>query len=248
MLAVSHKLAFRNDTCGARRRLILFAVLLGWTAAPRAALAVEDSPGAWLTVTTTDAFQGEEDSGRWQYWFDAQARYFDIGSGINQYLVRPGIGYKLGGSMTAWLGYARFRTRNRAGNVTDENRYWQQLNWTVGRWLDGTVTMRARLEERSVSSGDDTGLVLRLSTKYVRPLRNAKETRLVVSLEPFVDLRNTDWGGQSGLGQNRAFVGIGWRLSKRISVEAGYMNQYVWVDNGEDLSNHFGVLNFRLQL
>jgi len=76
----------------------------------------------------------------------------------------------------------------------------------------------------------------------------AKETRLVVSLEPFVDLRNTDWGGQSGLGQNRAFVGIGWRLSNRISVEAGYMNQYVWVDNGEDLSNHFGVLNFRLQL
>jgi hypothetical protein len=43
--------------------------------------------------------------GRWRYWFDAQLRYFDIGSGINQYQLRPGIGYTISDNMVAHAGY-----------------------------------------------------------------------------------------------------------------------------------------------
>ncbi|MDH3531423.1 MAG: DUF2490 domain-containing protein [Gammaproteobacteria bacterium] len=224
-------------------RIAIVALCLApWTTA----LSAENTAGAWTTLTTTGNFQTEQGASAWHYWVDSQARYFDLGSGINQYLIRPAVGYEFGSGLTAWVGYARFRTRNRSGNVADENRYWQQLSWTAGRWYGGRVSMRARLEQRSVSIGSDLGLVLRLATKYVRPVGPRSNTNLVMSLEPFVDLKSTDWGGDAGLGQNRFFVGLGWQLSDSFALEAGYMNQYIWADSSADRSNHFGVLNFRL--
>ena len=215
---------------------------------PLTGSATENDPGAWITFSTTDAFQTDGQDNRWHYWFDAQARYFDLGSGVNQWLARPGIGYEINDNVKGWVGYARFRTRNSAGDVADENRFWQQIDWTAGRWNDGRVSMRVRLEQRSVSVGDDTGLVFRFMAKYVRPFGESGGTNLIVGIEPFVDLRDTDWGGDSGLGQNRVFVGFGRRMSERFSFEVGYMNQYIWRDDAENRSNHFGVLNFKVKL
>ena len=210
--------------------------------------ATEDNNAAWAIFTTTNAFQTDDRASHWHYWFDAQARYFDLGSGINQYLVRPGIGYEFYDNLTAWAGYARLRARNRSGDVTDENRYWQQLTWTAGRWKDGKITMRARVEQRSVSVGDDLGLVLRFQAKYVRPIGDGGKTSLILGVEPFVDLRDTDWGGNSGLGQNRSYIGIGWRTSTNLTIETAYMNQYIWSDSGTDRSNHVAVINFKVRL
>ncbi len=213
---------------------------------PLTAATAENDLGAWTIFSTTDAFRSDEGTTRWHYWFDAQARYFDLGSGTNQWLARPAIGYRLDGNMKVWLGYARFRSRNRAGNVGYESRYWQQLDWTAGLWLGGNVSMRARLEQRDVSAGDDLGVVLRFMTKYVRPMNDS--TDLIVALEPFVDLVDTDWGGDAGLGQNRTFIGVGWRLGDGMSLETGYMNQYLWVDRAPDRMNHLGIVNFKVRL
>jgi len=73
-------------------------------------------------------------------------------------------------------------------------------------------------------------------------------TYLTVALEPFVDLNDTDWGGDSGLAQNRASLGLGWRVSDKLTVEAGYMNQFIWVDGGENRLNNVGTLNFKVKL
>lgn len=230
------------------RRPCLAVLVMICLATPISASATEDAPGTWVIFSMNDAFPTDGGNSRWHYWFDAQARYFDLGSGINQWLARPGIGYAITDNVKGWLGYARFRSRNRAGNVSDENRYWQQVDWTAGTWSGGRVSMRVRLEQRSVSVGDDTGLVIRFMTKYVRPIGNDGNTSLILALEPFVDLRDTDWGGDAGLAQNRTVVSFGRRLSDRVSIEAGYMNQYIWVDNGENRSNHLAVLNFKVKL
>lgn len=184
---------------------------------------------------------------RWRYWFDAQARFFDPGSGANQYLVRPGIGYDLNDNVTVWAGYARFRTQSKSGDYADENRYWQQLTWTGARWDHGTLSMRVRLEQRSVSVGDDLGLVLRYMAKYTRPLDDTGKCDLIVALEPFFSLRETDWAGSSGLRQNRLAVGVAWKLSEKTSLETGYMNMYNWVDSGEDRMYHLGIVNLKMR-
>ena len=217
-------------------------------ALPLSGTATENDAGAWITFSTTDAFQTDGQESRWHYWFDGQARYFDLGSGVNQWLVRPGIGYEMTDNVKAWVGYARFRTRNSTGDVADENRYWQQMDWTAGHWNDGRVSMRVRFEQRSVSVGDDIRLVARFMAKYVRPVGENGGTNLILGIEPFVDLRDTDWGGESGLGQHRLSIGFGRRVNDRLTVEAGYMNQYLWRDNAENRSNHFVVLNFKVKL
>jgi hypothetical protein len=210
--------------------------------------ATEHDPGVWTIFSTTDSFPAGGGTGRWHYWFDAQARYFDIGSGTNQWLVRPAIGYEVRDGVKVWAGYARFRSRNAAGRVADENRYWQQLDWRAGRWQGGDVSMRVRLEQRSVDVGDDLRVVLRFMTKYVRPFANREDRNLIVSLEPFMDLRDTDWGGDAGLGQNRIFAGMGWRLSDKVVLETGYMNQYIWVDGAEDRINHLAIVTIKARL
>ena len=224
---------------------------VGWMLAaslPLAAMdarAWDESPGAWTVVTLTDTFDQGGEPSRWHYWVDAQARYFDLGSGINQWLVRPAIGYRLDNGMRVWLGYARFRTRGASGTVVNENRLWQQLDWTVGEWLGGRVTMRARLLERTVDVGDDTGLRLRYLTRYVRPFDNGSKN-FIVGIEPFFDLNQPDWGGKRGLAQNRVVVGIGWRANNHLAIETGYMNQILVRDDAPDIMNHLGVINFRL--
>ena len=229
-----------------KRLLSLFSVIC--VAFPLSGSATENDAGAWTVFSTTDAFQSDGQDSRWHYWFDAQARYFDLGSGVNQWLARPGIGYEISDNVKVWAGYARFRARNSAGLVSDENRYWQQIDWTAGRWNDGRFSMRVRLEQRSISVGDDVRPILRYRVKYVRPIGENERTSLVVAIEPFLDLRDTDWGGESGLGQNRVSIGFDRRISDRLSIEAGYMNQYIWRDNAENRVNHLGVLNFKVKL
>ncbi len=213
---------------------------------PLTAAAVENDPGIWTTFSTTDVIRSDGEATRWHYWFDGQARYFDLGSGSNQWLARPAVGYEFRDGVRIWLGYARFRSRNGIGGVADETRVFQQVDWRTGQWRGGNISMRARLLQRSLSTGDDLGLLFRFMTKYTRPMGN--DRTFVVSLEPFFDLKETDWGGRSGLRQNRLFVGSGWKIGERWSLEAGYMNQYLVIDNADNVSNHLGVVNFRVQL
>ena len=229
-------------------RVLASALIAVCCASAQQAHATENDAGIWTIFSTTNSFAGDGSASRWHYWFDAQARYFDPGSGANQWLVRPGIGYEIRDGVKAWAGYARFRSRNSAGRVADENRYWQQIDWRAGRFLGGRVTMRARLEQRSIDVGDDLGVVLRFMTKYVRPMSADGNTSLILGLEPFIDLRDTDWGGDSGIGQNRIFVGMGWRVSSKLTLEAGYMNQYIFVDSAADRINHLALLTIKAKL
>lgn len=234
-----------------RKRLALFAALFSpclFGGLSKTAMATEQDDGVWAVFTSTDTFPAGDTTSRWHYWFDAQARYFDLGGGINQYLVRPGVGYDINDNLSAWVGYARLRARNRSGNVADENRYWQQLSWTAGRWNNGTLSLRTRLEQRSLNIGNDLGVVLRVLAKYVRPIGNDGKRYLSVGIEPFVDLKDTDWGGEAGLGQNRGSIGVGWRVSDKLIIEAGYINQFIWVDGGEDRMNHLAVIHFKMKL
>lgn len=156
------------------------------------AIATDEDFGIWHIFTTTDSIPKNGKQTPWSYWLDAQLRYFDVGSGTNQTLVRPALGYRVHDNLQLWLGYGRFRTRNSAGSTSYENRYFQQANWSMGNILEGSVTMRARLLQRDVSIGEDLGWVFRLSTKYSRSISADGRRTLILNLEPFVDLRDTD--------------------------------------------------------
>ena len=43
---------------------------------------------------------------KWRWWLDVQDRQLDDGHRLDQFLFRPGIGYKLADNFTLWTGYA----------------------------------------------------------------------------------------------------------------------------------------------
>lgn len=225
----------------------LVTALVLATLFPTVTSAVESDSGAWLIVAATDRFPSKDSQtpSRWHYWVDAQARYPDAGSGINQLLIRPGIGYSINPAMTVWAGYARFRTHGASGNTVTEDRYWQQFAWRFRNLSDASLSTRFRLEQRDLSTGSDVGIVLRAQLKYVRKLAAGGDTDLIASIEPFFDLKDTDWGAESGLSQNRLYLGIGWKLSNRTGLEAGYQNQYRFVDAGTDRMDHLAMVTLK---
>jgi len=227
------------------RLIIRLATALALCAHAATSFATDSDVGAWLVISMTDRLPTSEHSGRWRYWFDAQARYSDIGSGNNQLVARPGLGYELRPTLTVWAGYGRFRAHGNFGSTLTEDRFWQQLSWRFRSWEQSSLSMRFRVEQRSVSSGSDIGLVLRTQLKYVRKVSAANRASLVASLEPFVVLRDTDWGARSGLRQHRSYFGVAWTLTNRNTLEVGYQNQLFLIENAENRMQHLAILHFK---
>lgn len=238
--------AFRTPVRGPSTLAMLLGV--AFLLCGDAAYATDNDSGSWNIFSTTDAFRKDGEETRWRYWFDAQARYFDIGSGSNQWVARPAIGYSLYKNVNAWFGYGRFRARSASGDVVDEDRAWQQVDWGAGRFRGGSLSMRVRFEQRWLSSGDDVGVVLRYRAQYVKPLGKAGRTTLNIGLEPFFDLRDTDWGARAGLSQGRIHVLVGHPIGDRLAVDVGYMNQFFLRERAENRSIHHLVLGVRLKL
>lgn len=189
------------------------------------------------------ALPGSAGDSGWSYAIDAQARYFDIGSGANQLVLRPSLAYRLDERWAFRAGYGRFRTHSRAGLTVTEDRVWEQVSWRAKLSPAASLDVRLRAEHRFLSAGDDVGHVLRLRLGYTRPLARGGDTDLVLSVEPFFDLRDTDYGAESGLSQNRIYLGLRWPLTGKVSFAAGYLNQRFFRNNAEDLENHLAVIS-----
>lgn len=188
---------------------------------------------------------GSGDDGDWTYSIDTQARWFDIGSGANQLVLRPSIAYRVDGRWSLRAGYGRFRTHARSGATVTEDRVWEQVSWQKKVASTASLGVRLRAEHRFLSAGDDVGHVLRLRLHYTRPFGRDGGTDLVLSVEPFFDLRDTDYGARSGLSQNRVYLGLRWPLTGKVSFSAGYLNQRFFRDDAEDIENHLAVVGLQ---
>lgn len=202
---------------------------------------VNDS-GAWFAFFGRGDIGAPSDGLKW--WFDGHLRFFDDTDGFGQSIVRPGVGYQIHDSVTAWAGYGWIRTSPATVSDVDEHRFWQQLTWSE-KCDVGTMGLRSRLEQRLVETGNDTGHRFRQLVSYRKPLTCDGTCTFVVWDELFVHLNTTDWGAETGFNQNRAFVGFGFRecADSPKRVEVGYLNQHINRRNAGDLANHLLSVN-----
>ncbi|MEM8768260.1 MAG: DUF2490 domain-containing protein [Pseudomonadota bacterium] len=210
------------------------------------ATATVNNPGAWAVFSGSGSFRPADKDNRWRYWIDAQHRYFDIGSGITQSVLRPAVGMRFDNGVTVLVGYGYFNNRRTDGERFEEHRPWQQVGWTALKRDRSSLGVRLRLEQRFLDIGDDVGWTLRTQLSYTRRLGNANRWQAIAFLEPFFDLNDTDWGGEARLSQNRVFLGAGYRMTNTLSLEFGYMHQY-FARPGENLGNHLGILHLKFR-
>ena len=210
------------------RQFIAAASLL-LTAAPALSQIDQGQEGAWYSYAWTDRF---EDS-RFGWQGDIQERFWDIDSDLEQRLVRAGGTWTpVNGTARYSLGAAHIRSSAFGpGNAdTEEVRLYQEafLPQTLAERF--FLSHRWRLEQRDVE-GQDLRNRLRYFIGLNVPLNQATLGKGAMYLafynELFVNLER-DIGNQRGVNyfdRNRAYAALGYSLSDRTRLQAGYMWQ-----------------------
>lgn len=212
-------------------RLLPFAALVFCSAMP--AIAADQDFQSWTAANVS-----LDVSNKIVVTLEGQARFTDDASRLGQTLLRPSLGYRLGKNTTASLGYAYVDTNPAGPARTQEHRLWQQMAFRIagdGKGL--TVIGRTRFEQRWLEGRSDMGWRLRQQVRATMPISG--KVRAVVWSEPFLNLDDTSWGQRSGLDRWRNSVGLAVPVSKAVTVEPGYLNQWV-VARGRDRVHHIG--------
>ena len=216
------------------RRLILsLSALASCLGAPAHAETSQDEQ-FWLNLTSMGSIKDDL-----VYFAEIQPRVGDGISRIDQALFRGAIGWKFSPSVTLYQGFAHIVVPVEGGKDVNEERSFQQINWTLGKPWAGELSTRTRLEQRWRSDGDDMGWRLREMLRYEKPLNPGSDAlNALVYAEGFVALNDTDWGVRGGFDQLRSFIGAEVGLPGASTLEVGYLNQVINERGGDTRVNH----------
>ena len=211
---------------------LIFCAAVALSLTPIAAhAATADDFEIWSVLQASGSISGNIVGG-----LELSGRMVDDASRLGVAIVRPTIGYKISHAVTVHLGYVHQTTINQNRRDTQEDRIFQQLNWTMGKIGKGTLSSRTRFEQRFVNTGNDTGLRFRVQLKYTVPMK-AKGTNFVVASEPIFALNTTNWGQREGFEQWRNFVGVNFPVAKKLTFETGFQHRYQKRFNQPDRSD-----------
>ncbi|WP_298397106.1 DUF2490 domain-containing protein [Sphingobium sp.] len=202
-------------------------------ASPAQAATSEDEQ-FWLNLTAMGSIKDEI-----VYFVEVQPRIGDGVSRVDQALFRGALGWKFSPSLTLYQGFAHVVVPIEGDKDVNEERSFQQINWTIGKPWGGELSSRTRLEQRWRSDGDDMGWRVREMLRYEKPLKaNSDAVNALVYAEGFAALNDTDWGARSGFDQLRSFVGAELGLPGASTLEVGYLNQVINQRAGNTRVNH----------
>jgi hypothetical protein len=217
----------------------LFLMLM----ASRAEAARDDSQ-LWTTANATVKL-----SDQFRISQEITARFSDNRNGLYEVEAVTMLGYKPTKDITIAAGYVHDPLYLSGDFVTMEHRAREQVQFdniaTIGR---GKLSARLRLEQRWREHADGTAWRARPYVKFALPLTKNGKANLNFSNETFINLENTSFQRTEGVDRMRNLISISTALSSRLAIEAGYLNQYGFVKNGEDTMDHVATVSLSLNL
>jgi hypothetical protein len=196
----------------------------------------------WTTASATAKLSDD-----WRLSEEITARFSDKRNGLYEIESNTLLGYRLNKVVTLWGGYTHDPQYSAGHFKVMEHRAREQVTFdNFTRIGPGKLSARMRLEERWREGADGTGWRLRPYVKYSLPL--AGKTALNFSSEPFVNLNTTSFQSKPGLDRVRNLISVSTPLTKKLSGEAGYMNQYGFVRGGPDTVDHIAYFAVGLSL
>jgi len=183
-------------------------------------------------------------SDKWGIYTDVQVRSADNWENVRNVLIRPGITYYANAKNEFTLGYLLNQTFTHldgaSNNVLTEHRIWEQ--YVYKHKISAIIAShRFRVEQRFIERSGRDHLFsqrFRYFARFIIPVGKelkAFEEGIFIALqnELFFNLQNKKELNNSFFDQNRAYGALGYRFSKSLDIEAGYMNQAV-----KGLNNH----------
>jgi len=199
-----------------RTALLVGVLAFDLGASPASAQDYQDGQLWSQTVATSQL------SARWRSHLEFQPRVFDNVRELGITIIRTAIGSQMTPGVTVWAGHAAV-ARSLGPRTTWENRAWQQLSITLPRAGTWNPSARIRLEQRRLGAWSNTSHRLRLMARAQRPVRANGPWHLAVYDEVMFSLDTTPRGPFRGYDRNRAFGGMGRRLSTAFTLEGGYL-------------------------
>ena len=204
------------------RRLLLLAAITILVTQHVSAQTKQENSG-WLFLLNSTKF-----SEKWGMHLDVQVRSNDNWDGTKNVLFRPGITYYIDKNQNVTAGYLFASTHAMPNSV--EHRIWQQyiVNHKIKNIL---VAHRFRLEQRFLAD-DSFAQRLRYFIRLVQPLQNTEQSFtkgafFALQNEAFLNIQNKAATNNSLFDQNRLYLAAGYRFSKKLDLEAGYLRQSV---------------------
>ena len=194
---------------------------------------------------------------------EANPRFGDDVSDLNQLILRTALGYKLNDKWSVWQGYAWSTVYDNAVNkdeFTGEHRIYQQLTFKDQySFLEAfpfiKFQSRSRLEERWIDHIEGTAFRARTMVRLDVPLPMFPDWSFVTFDEIFFNL-NGRMGNkgviapEAGFDQNRWFIGFNRQFTKQINMDVGYQMQIVntRTENLVNQINNILMINFYINL
>ena len=207
--------------------ILLLTFLLPFTA-----FSQESNLGNWLIYIGSKKLDNQ-----WNIHNEVQYRNYDAIGDLEQLLLRTGLGKNLtDGNNNLLLGYGFIRSENYTNEedkiVINEHRIFQQFitKQSIGKL---GIQHRYRFEQRFVE--DDFKLRFRYFFGISYPLTD----QLYLSSYNEIFLNTV----QNAFDRHRLYGGLGYKLSDRIKIELGYMNQFL-INANRDQINILGFFNF----
>ena len=207
--------------------ILLLTFLLPFTA-----FSQESNLGNWLIYIGSKKLDN-----KWNIHHEVQYRNYNAIGDLEQLLLRTGVGKNLtDGNNNLLLGYGFIRSENYTywdnKIVINEHRIFQQFitKQSIGKL---GIQHRYRFEQRFVE--DDFKLRFRYFFGISYPLTD----QLYLSSYNEIFLNTV----QNAFDRHRLYGGLGYKLSDRIKIELGYMNQFL-INSNRDQINVLGFLNF----
>jgi len=226
------------------KKIILSLLLLPTLVVAQAQDVEEDQLGAWYMYFFSKSF-GDSPFG---IQGDYQFRFWDIGSDLEQILLRTGATYRPeNADILFTLGYANITTGDfgESDDTFNENRIYQEALFTqkIGRRF--LLTHRLRFEQRWVAD-QDFRTRYRYNLFLNVPLNGTTLQKGIVYLalynEIFINGQRDIGDGRSVelFDRNRTYLGLGYGIRDNLRTQVGWMKQTTdnWSKGQAQLSLH----------